>query len=131
MSYLHPLRRSVQHCELLAWECDLLNNHIEKSIVNEGQLVLYYLKDGQKRCFVREALMIVPKNRVASYYRVVIKCKFWDIDDFSSLLEVHRTNLRKWLNSEVYPGSNDICQKSKRCHKIIRKILLNHFFWFW
>lgn len=35
---------------------------IEKSIINEGEPILYYLKDGPKRGFVREELMIVPRG---------------------------------------------------------------------
>ena len=33
---------------------------IDRAIVNEKEPVLYYLKDGPKRGFVREELMIVP-----------------------------------------------------------------------
>lgn len=33
---------------------------IERPTVNEGELVLYYPKDGPKRGFVREELHIVP-----------------------------------------------------------------------
>ena len=34
----------------------------EKSIVKENEPVLYYLKDGPKRGFVTEELMIIPKG---------------------------------------------------------------------
>ena len=36
---------------------------ISRSIANENEPVLYYLKDGPKRGFVREELMIVPRER--------------------------------------------------------------------
>ena len=35
-------------------------NNIDRSIVNEGEPVLYYLKDGSKHRFIREELQIVP-----------------------------------------------------------------------
>ena len=40
------------------WSLKVFN--IEKSLVNKGEPVLYYLKDGPKRGFVREELQIVP-----------------------------------------------------------------------
>ena len=42
------------------WSLKVFN--ILKSIANENEPVLYYLKDGPKRGFVREELMIVPKG---------------------------------------------------------------------
>ena len=42
------------------WSLKLFN--ISTSIANENEPVLYYLKDGPKRGFVREELMIVPKG---------------------------------------------------------------------
>ena len=35
-------------------------NNIDRSIVNEGEPVLYYLEDGSKHRFIREKLQIVP-----------------------------------------------------------------------
>ena len=35
-------------------------NNIDRSIVNKGGAVLYYLKDGSKHRFIREELQIVP-----------------------------------------------------------------------
>ena len=35
-------------------------NNIDRSIVNKGEPVLYYLKDGSKHRFIREELQIVP-----------------------------------------------------------------------
>ncbi|PFX18657.1 hypothetical protein AWC38_SpisGene16954 [Stylophora pistillata] len=40
------------------WSLKVFN--IEKALVNEKEPVLYYLKDGPKRGFVREELQIVP-----------------------------------------------------------------------
>ena len=40
------------------WSVKVLN--IEKSLVNKGEPILYYLKDGLKCGFVREELEIVP-----------------------------------------------------------------------
>ena len=42
------------------WSLKVFN--ISSSIVNENEPVLYYLKDGPKRGFVREELMIVPRG---------------------------------------------------------------------
>ena len=42
------------------WSLKVFN--ISSSIVNENEPVLYYLKDGPKRGFVREELMIVPRE---------------------------------------------------------------------
>ena len=42
------------------WSLKVFN--MEKSIVKESEPVLYYLKDGPKRGFVREELMIIPKG---------------------------------------------------------------------
>ena len=42
------------------WSLKVFN--ISRSIANENEPVLYYLKDGPKRGFVREELMIVPKE---------------------------------------------------------------------
>ena len=42
------------------WSLNVFN--ILTSIANENEPVLYYLKDGPKRGFVREELMIVPKG---------------------------------------------------------------------
>ena len=42
------------------WSLKVFN--ILKSIANENEPVLYYLKDGPKRGFVREELIIVPKG---------------------------------------------------------------------
>ena len=42
------------------WSQKVFN--ISSSIANENEPVLYYLKDGPKRGFVREELMIVPKG---------------------------------------------------------------------
>ena len=42
------------------WSLKVFN--ILKSIANENEPVLYYLKDGPKRGFVREELMIVPRG---------------------------------------------------------------------
>ena len=42
------------------WSLNVFN--ISSSIANENEPVLYYLKDGPKRGFVREELMIVPKG---------------------------------------------------------------------
>ena len=43
---------------------------IEKSVMKEGEPVLYYLKDGPKRGFVREELMIIPKEAELSPERL-------------------------------------------------------------
>ena len=40
------------------WSLKVYN--IKKSLVNKGELVLYYLNDGPKRGFVIEELQIVP-----------------------------------------------------------------------
>ena len=42
------------------WSLKVFN--ISSSVVNENEPVLYYLKDGPKRGFVREELMIVPRE---------------------------------------------------------------------
>ena len=42
------------------WSLKVFN--ISRAIANENEPVLYYLKDGPKRGFVREELMIVPKG---------------------------------------------------------------------
>ena len=42
------------------WSLKVFN--ISSSIANENEPVLYYLKDGPKRGFVREELMIVPRE---------------------------------------------------------------------
>ena len=42
------------------WSLKVFN--IEKSVMKEGEPVLYYLKDGPKRGFVRKELMIVPEE---------------------------------------------------------------------
>ena len=42
------------------WSLKVFN--ISSSVVNENEPVLYYLKDGPKRGFVREELMIVPRG---------------------------------------------------------------------
>ena len=42
------------------WSLKVFN--ISRSIVNEHEPVLYYLKDGLKRGFVREELMIVSEG---------------------------------------------------------------------
>ena len=42
------------------WSLKVFN--IDRSIINKGEPVLYYLKDGPKRGFVREELMIVPNG---------------------------------------------------------------------
>ena len=42
------------------WSLNVFN--ISRSIANENEAVLYYLKDGPKRGFVRKELMIVPKE---------------------------------------------------------------------
>ena len=35
---------------------------LDKIIQDEGQRVLYYLRDGPKRSFVREELMLIPEE---------------------------------------------------------------------
>ena len=45
------LSRSVDHGK----------SPLDRSIVNEGEPVLYYLKDGPGRGFVREELIVVPR----------------------------------------------------------------------
>ena len=42
----------------LVWSPKVFN--ISRSIVNEGEPVLYYLNYGTRRGFVREELMVVP-----------------------------------------------------------------------
>ena len=35
---------------------------IDRSIVKKGELVLYHLRDGPRRGFIREKLMVVPRD---------------------------------------------------------------------
>lgn len=39
-------------------------NNIEKSVTKPLEPILYYLKNGPKRGFVRELLLVVPPNSV-------------------------------------------------------------------
>ena len=50
------------------WSLKVFN--IENSIVRENEPVLYYLKDGPKRGFLTEELMIIPKGTVMSPERL-------------------------------------------------------------
>jgi len=42
--------------------CSLKGFNIERSITKPNELVLYYLRDGPKRGFLREELLVVPPD---------------------------------------------------------------------
>ena len=63
MRYLYAageLEGGQRRATVPVWSLKVFN--IEKSIVNKGESVLYNLKDGPKRGFVREELKIVPSK---------------------------------------------------------------------
>ena len=66
------------------WSLKVFN--IEKSVMKEGEPVLYYLKDVHKRGFVREELMIIPKETESASRKTFLILNRFGNKEISSLV---------------------------------------------
>ena len=80
-------------------------NNIDRSILNEGEPVLYYLKDGSKHRFIREELQIVPPGT-----KLPPEDSLYHFDFHNSTSENRKNKLCNCENSPYKTTNYDISQ---------------------